>query len=456
VAVAAVLTVLCYATTPWLPVALAVGGGFLLLSAVRPVAAVSVGCTLAVVEAQQLPVPGIGKLSATELALAMVAAGWCWRALTGDPRVRYPQIADYPVIALVLLLLPGITFGADPADVVRLTVLWGAFFLVFLTVKGFTPDELRWVLLALGLGAGVLGLLGIVGYLQGGGATVTSTGSASGRAVAGIPDPNYYAAYLQLAAVPLLALLVAGRTRWRAVAWVAVVAAGAGVVLSLSRGALLGTVIGVGLVLAAWTRSRWAVATVALVLVTTGLAGLNPLVQSDMTSVVADRVASATVQSENNKRTLLWSSAVDTVIERPQGVGVLQFEEVSRRLGLTERGRPLENVHNTYLNLAVELGVAGLLAYLLWLARTAVDLVVEWRRRRPETFPVVVGLSGALLGYSAQAMTVSQYRVQAVFATFFVLAGAAAAARAWPDPGPQEPAADRSTAGLPVSAGGVT
>lgn len=425
---------LCYLVSPLAPIALALGGGFLLLSALRPVAAVAVGCTLAVVEAQQLPIPGIGKLSGTEVAFVLVAAGWCWRALTGDPGVRYPQIADYPIIALVLLLLPGVLVGAEPADVARLGILWTAFFLAFLTVKGFSPAELRWVLLALGLGAGVLGLLGILDYLQGGGARVTSSGSASGRAVAGIPDPNYYAAYLQMAVVPLLALLLAGRTRWRWAAAIAVGAASLGVVLSLSRGGLIGLAIGVAVVIAAWQRTRWTAAGLVLLLVTTALLSLNPLITSETSEIVTERLASSTQSSENNKRTLIWAGSIDTIIESPEGVGALQFEEVSRRLGLTERGRPLENVHNLYLNIGVELGVLGLLTYLMWLARIAWDLSVEWRRRRPETFPIVVGLTGALVGYSLQALTVSQYRVQAIFATFFVLAGAAAAARAWPSP----------------------
>jgi O-antigen ligase len=436
------VTLLCYRASPLVALALPVAVGFLLLACTAPAPAVVIGCSLAVLEGFQVPIGGLGALAATEVAFLLIAVGWVWRALSGAPGVCYPQIVDYPIIALLLCLPIGLAIGAPPADVLRVGVMWSAFFLVFLTVKGFSPRELRLVLLALGLSAGALGALGVIGYLGGGGARLTASGAgASGRAVAGIPDPNYYAAYLQMAAVPLLALVVAGRTRWRVVAAGAVALASAGVVLSLSRGGLLGLLLAGTVVVLAWARTRAvAVALVAIVTVTT-LANLNPLLESETTEVVSERLASITVSSENNKRSLLWSTTLDEIRQHPIGVGALQFPSVSVARGLTQRGHPLENVHNLYLNIAVELGVLGLLCYLLWLLRVGWDLVTEIGRRRPETYAIVVGVAASLVGYSFQALTVSQYRVETICATFFVLTGVAAAARSWS--GAQDPPADQ-------------
>ncbi len=156
-------------------------------------------------------------------------------------------------------------------------------------------------------------------------------------------------------------------------------------------------------------------------------------------------LASVTVSSDNNKRSLLAAEGLALFLDRPEGVGALQFRTVSAELGLTERGRPLENLHNAYVNVAVELGALGLLSYLLWLARTARDLTSEWRRRRRETFPLVVGLTAAFVGFAFQALTIVQYRVQAIFAVAFVLAGMAAAAHSWsPQTKPRAASSSRS------------
>jgi O-antigen ligase len=442
------LSTLSYLASPVVAVAVPLAVGFLVLSCVAPAAAVAGGCAAAVLEGHEVPLGGLGALSATECAFLVVAVGWVWRAITGAADVRYPQIADYPVIGLVLCLPVGLVFDVPVSVVLRLGVMWAAFFLVFLTVKAFTPSELRMVLLSLGLGAGVLGALGTAGYLLGGGAQVDVGGGVTGRAVGGIRDPNYYAAYLVLAGTPLLALVIARRTRWRAVAALAVGFTGLGVVLSLSRGGLLAAAFAVTVVVLAWSRTRLLSGAVIAVLIATAALNVNPLLNSGTSEVISDRLATIGTSSQNDKRSLIWREALDVTIARPLGIGALQFSTVAERRGLTQRGQPLENVHNTYLNIAVELGVLGLVCYLLWLVRTAWDLVVEFRRRRLETFAVVVGVGAALVGYSFQALTVSQYRVQTVLATFFVLAGAAAAARQWQGAPAQasEPAAAFSAA----------
>ncbi len=432
VALGAVIALLCYYGSPLAALALPVAVAFLVLSCQRPVYAVCLALLLAVAEGVQVPLLSLGQLSSTEAAFLIVACGWAWRAITGAPGVRYPQIADYPQIALILALLPGIALGVAPATVLRLLVMWSAFFLVFLTVKGFAPPDLRRVVLALGIGAGLLSAAGLVSYVQGGGA-VANGGDVTGRAAYGIPDPNYYGAYLILAATPLLALVLAVRARWRWVAAAAVGLSGLALVASLSRGALLGAVLSVGVVTLAWATTRRATVAIVVVLVCLTAVNLNPLLKGSTSEVVAERLRTVTSSSQENKRPLIWARSLQLVVDEPQGVGALRFREVSGALGLTERGDALENVHNAYLNLAVELGVLGLLAYLLWNARIAWDLTVEWRRRRAETFPLVVGVSGAAAGFAFQGLTIVQYRVQTILATVFVLAGVAAAARAWPD-----------------------
>jgi O-antigen ligase len=424
-----------YLTFPTMPLLLAAAGVYLVLACGWPGWAVPIGCALAPLEAVQLPLAGLGALSATESAFLVLAIGWFWRALTRPETVVFPSIADFPIIAFILALLPGIAIGADIAVVGKLMVMWTAFYFVYLTVRGLRPHEIRRVLWALGSGAAVLGVTGVLAYVSGGGAQLSQGGiSVSGRASGGIADPNYYAAYLQLAGVPLLAIAVARITRRRALAFSAVGAVALGILLSLSRGGTLGLLLAVTVVVLSWSRTRWVTAAVLVVLLGTTAFNLNPLVSGEVTEVVSERFATTTASSSNNQRLLLWEKSLGVIDDHKAfGVGALQFKNEANRLGLTQRGSPLQNVHNIPLNIAVELGLLGLAAYLLWLGRIARDVVVEIRRRRRASYGIAVGLGAALLGYAVQGLTVSQYQVQVIQATFFVLAGVAAAARGWDD-----------------------
>jgi O-antigen ligase len=424
-----------YLTFPAMPLLLAGAGAYLVLACVSPGWAVPIACALAPLEAVQVPLGKLGALSATETACLVLAVGWFWRALTRPESVSFPTIADFPTIAFILALLPGIAIGGEVPVVGKLLVMWTAFYFVYLTVRSLSPREIRRVLWALGLGAAALGVTGVLAYVAGGGAQVTEGGNAvSGRASGGIADPNYYAAYLQLAGVPLLALAVSRLTRRRIVAFAAVAAVALGILLSLSRGGTLGLVLATTVVVLSWSRTRWFTALVLVTLLGATVFNLNPLLSGEATEVVSERLANTTVESSNNKRLLLWQKSLGVIDDHKAfGVGALQFEGQANRLGLTQRGAPLKNVHNIPLNIAVELGLLGLAAYLLWLGRIARDVVTEVRRRRRETFGIAVGLGAAFLGYVVQGLTVSQYQVQVVQATFFVLAGVAATVRGWDD-----------------------
>ena len=420
-----------YATSPFVPLVLAAGLAFVVLAAIRPGWALPIGCALAPLEYVQVPVNGLGSLSPTETAFLVIAGGWLWRALTAPDRVVFPGFGDFPAIAFVLLLLPGAAVGPDMQLVLRLAVMWTAFFVVSLVVRELSPREVRRVLLALGLGAGILGLQGVLGYLGvlGG----PAEGGVIGRASSGIADPNYYGAYLLVAGVPLLGLVLGRVARPRGLALAAAVAAVAGVVLSFSRGALVGLVLALAIVLAAWSRTRWVTAAIAVTALAVTVFTGQSIVQGRVTETLSERFTDVTAESSDNKRLLLWRESLGVVDDHKVfGVGPGGWKGEAGRLGLTQGGDPLQNVHNTPLNVAVEMGLLALLAYLLWLARAFRDLVAELRRRRPNTFPIAVGVTAALAGYCLQSLTVSQYQVQIVIATVFVLTGVATTLRTWP------------------------
>jgi O-antigen ligase len=87
----------------------------------------------------------------------------------------------------------------------------------------------------------------------------------------------------------------------------------------------------------------------------------------------------------------------------------------------------LEHAHNSYLNIGVELGLFGLLAFLALLGQVLVQLWREFRLADPRTQALAAGLGAALIGYALQSLTVSLYAVQLIQAVFFILVGASLA-----------------------------
>ena len=411
-----------------LPVVMAAAAvSYLVLAVTRPDLAMLGAIALAPFESVQLPLAGLGGLSPTEGAFLGLAFGWVVRLAQGRP-VALPELSDLPAIALVAALVPGVALDAPVTVVAKLVLMWSAFFLVSLVARELTRAQLIRLLVVMALTGAVLAGIGALDYLTGGGARVAADGtSVSGRASAAIEDPNYYGAYLLLTVLPVTGLVVFGvLRRWRrAVIAVAVGVGVTGVVLSLSRGALLGLVLGAGLVLLSTRQSRTAVLATSVALVAVTVAGLNPLLKSRAVEIVDTRLSSITTTSSNNERPLLWSAAVHTVEKHPVfGIGALQFPEVTQRRGITQRGRPLDNVHNTFLNLAAELGLVGLGAFLAWLLMIGRALGFALRGARWAR-AAAVGVGAALAGYLLQSLTVSPYQVELIQATFFLLAGVA-------------------------------
>lgn len=424
----AVFGLACYTVGPGRTLLVLAGAGFLVLAARLPAVALTITPLLASFENHQLSIVGIGGLSPIEASMLALAAGWAWRALTGQT-VVYPTVRDWPILLLIVALLPGVALGSSTVVIARLFIMWLAFFVAYLLVQGLEPQQMRRVLIAYAVGAAALGVEGVVNYINGGGAHLLQGGAdVYGRASGAIADPNYFAAFLQLSAIPALALLVGGRGRWRYLLVVPLGLATAGVVLSLSRGGILGMSAAAVIVILGWTRSRIIALFLLTVLIAATVSGLNPFVNARVSEVVGERLSSVTTQSSDNHRFLLWHAAVNIVEENPLfGIGANAFQAEANRRGLTERGIPLENVHNTYLNIATELGLLGALGFGAWLIRIARDLLRAFRRKVADSHALVVGLAAAFVGYCIQALTVSQYRVEIIQATFFVFAGMVAA-----------------------------
>jgi putative inorganic carbon (hco3(-)) transporter len=403
------------------PAALA-ATAFAFLAFERPAWAVAAGLAAAPLEALNFKLPS-GAISPTEAALAFVGVAYVGRALLRRENVVAPSLRDAPIVLLLGVAAVGIAVAEDPAPVMRVLTFWVLFYFVYLQVQSFGRREIRIVLIALVAGAGILGMIGAVEYIQGGAADVFAGGVlASGRAVGSFEDANYFASFLQLALLPALALLLVD---FRRNVWVLPFAAGtfAGLLFSLSRGATAGFIVGL-LLLLAWRRARWvAVAIAALVIVVTA-AGANPATQSDYFGTVEKRLSTIGDPTRQSQRPEIYEAAIDEAIQHPFfGIGINQFRHASAQRGLVERGDPLENAHSIPLSLAAETGLFGLTAFLVFLGQLVARTFRAVATRDALAYGLALGIAASLLGFLIQGLTATQIRTNILTGTFFLLAG---------------------------------
>jgi putative inorganic carbon (HCO3(-)) transporter len=395
---------------------------FVVTAFARPVLGLAGAVLMMPLDAFALSLP-VGALSPAEASLVVVALSWVFRAALEPHTVALPRPRDAPLAVLVVVVAAGVLVAVDLSPVLRVTILWSIFYLVYLQAQSLSAGEIRLVLIAAAVAAGILGGIGVTNYLQSGTPELYAGGAITGdRAVGSFADPNYYAALLALAALPAIVLALADVRRDGWLLAPAAVAL-AGLAFSLSRGAMLGLAVGL-LLLLSWTRARRvAVVAAAAVLVLT-LAGGNPLIRSEQVGTVSERLSSLQNPTRESRRPEIWQTSVDIAVEHSLvGIGVNQFEHEAAQRSLVEQGRTLENAHSIPLNLAAETGVIGLAAFLVWIgqlvARSLRALTARDRLVRALSF----GVSAALAAFLVQGLTVTLIRVPVLTGMLFLFAG---------------------------------
>lgn len=419
---AVALTLSAYVVHPLaLPAALA-AIGLLIAAFFQPHVAIAGALLMAPLELFSLPLP-TGALTPSEAALVLVGATWIARALARPEETTMPALRDLPVFVLLGAIAAGIVIAAEPATVARVLVLWTLFYFVYLEAQGFTPGQMRFVVSAFAVGVGVLGAIGAVSYMREGGTELYEGGAVTGERITGsFEDANYFASFLTLGLLPGIALVLAD---FRRSAWLLpFLALGtAGLMFSLSRGAITGFVFGL-LLLLTWRRARRLfIAAVAVFAVIT-VVGANPLVGSEELRPVEQRLSSLSDPSRESNRPRIWSTALDIAVDHPfLGIGVNQFSAEAAERSLTEDGSPLENAHSIPLSFAAETGVIGLAAFIALMVQLAIRAGVALGRQDQLQRALAIGFSAALLAFLIQGLTAAQLRTNLIAGAFFLVAG---------------------------------
>jgi len=340
-------------------------------------------------------------------------------------RVQAARAPHLAFAALVVLSAGGLLVAQDTAVVERITRVWFAYLIISLVVSRASRAELERVLLSLAVSAGFVGTIALLStgpqQAQGGGELV------SGRADTGFAHPNVLAFFLLLALPPALVLLARRGELWvRALMGVAATGILGGLLLTLSRSAIIGALVALVMLLALKEFRRVIAGLLAVLVIFTAF-NFGAITRSSEVATVSERLG--TVSSfqgiKRDPRADIWKRTPSIIVRHAVfGVGEGNFPNIGPRYGLLDPANNLayDHAHDIFLTIAAELGLTGLAVFLVFLwaiARVARRVV----RARGPGWPLGLAVSAALSGLLVDSLAEYPPRTNVIMATVLILVG---------------------------------
>jgi O-antigen ligase len=323
---------------------------------------------------------GVGRVSRL---VGLVCFGLWVLATIATGRVRVPPVAAWTVAAFLGWAYLSYFWSADPsATLTKATTFLQLGGLVWIAYDLLdTRERLSQLAVAIVIGAGLAGLLTIITAVQGEAARGVS------RFTVFDAGPNNAAAVLVLSIGVAMFLLRLHPARSRlAIVTTFVVISVVAVLLTASRGALVALCSTVAVLIVdrrnlMKKRLVWGIAMV--VVVAAFAVTVVPRASFERLGTTGTEITEGTL----NARTTYWRLALDLFEQRPiQGVGAGAFPEENLRLGASGKV-----AHNTFISILVELGLVGLVLFLLAFGRAAARLARADRRVWRPFLAIMVG-----------------------------------------------------------------
>ena len=353
------------------------------------------------------------------IALLLLPAIGLLRMVVG--RGQRSSWTDWPLIGLILMtsvsLYPSINLSLSQPKLFGLILGFAVFRLVverLRTDRG--PLILAGFLVAGGVGVALVGFVGtdwltvkvpllapIYSRLP---HLIRGVTTSSGTTESGF-QPNEIAGTLALLLPVAIAIFLWGSSRrLQVVAALAVLVMAMTLALTFSRSGLLGTAIAVGFVLLL----RWPRLVLALPVVLLATAGaIWRIGPGNVGGWLLALPTAANAGGQAAGRFELWNRAWDMIQDFPfTGIGLNTFPVVVRMLYplvVNDPDTPVAHVHDFLLQVAVDLGVPGLVCFLLILAAAAVGLVRGWCTRPGWERGLVAGIGAGLIGHLIFGLT---------------------------------------------------
>ncbi|MBI3960581.1 MAG: O-antigen ligase family protein [Chloroflexi bacterium] len=367
-----------------------------------------------------------GRFQAQEIAFAIgiLAAGWLWRRLTIGVWFRRTP-ADWSIFFLFAVMLPVSVWAApeplrEQYAIPRALILVWNFFLFWTIVSHASRRRELFHLCVAGFGGIGVGIAVAALF----GTQWTNKFPVIGPLLDKLPkpllgvfvgaedgfSPNQLAGTLLYILPLLIALTVYGVSRKRT-AWISWLPAGlaAGIIglvllLSQSRGALLGLAVGLGcMLLINWRWGRW-------LLLAGSLAALIGLAVVPLDSLSSSLETAENVQEVAGSLTLegrieIWSRALYGIQDFSfTGMGLGSFRRIVNLLYPLFTIAPdydIAHAHNFFLQMALDFGIPGLIALLVLYMMAGAATASLWKKSDRVW---AIGLLGVLVAQTVYSM----------------------------------------------------
>lgn len=328
------------------------------------------------------------------------------------------------VFALLAIAMISTVRAPSTTDALTTTTRYASFVALFVVVSQYVREEalFRRIVWVLSIGASVTGVVAIWEFLSG--------QMLIARTVNG--DPNDIA-FALATTLPLTFWLLEERRAQRVLALGLIGLIALAILLTFSRGGLVGLAAGITWKFLVERRNRNAI----LVGVVLATVAIGVVLATDSGRVDTGLKAKETIAHENVQSRLdAWSKAARFAVDHPLlGVGPGNFKTSYNAIAGTPVGiETVAVVHNAYLDIAAELGVVAMVLFLFYLAVIfAYSTAAEAEKRGPPGLANAVRTSLIIGVFSA--LTLSEQ----FFAPFWLLGGLACAIR-YTERRPQEAA----------------
>jgi O-antigen ligase len=387
----------------------------------RPMVGVYAAVLCVPAEALNLSFGSFG-LTPTKAILVLLGGVVLVRFLvTGRTSKAHPAYVAFLAGQVITIL--GLLVARDTFVVIKLWVIWSALVAVSMLVASANVRQVKTIFYCLSVAGPILAVESIA---AGGQQTLINGGvRVTDRAQGSFTHPAELAFWLLLALAPTLVLALVSKARMRVFLLAAAGLSLAGLLLTLTRGAIIGFA-GSLLVLLAWRRFRRFTLLLLLIAGLYTVANFNAISRSRELSVIATRLSTVAQGAQTGgQRLKIWATTPQIIADHPLlGVGAGNFPKVSLEYGLSEGGFPFEHAHDVMLTIAAERGLGGLAMLIWFLAAVGLTGLAALRRRHSQLYPYVLGLCAALFGLFIDSLVDYPPGQDAVMATLMIEVGA--------------------------------
>ena len=295
-------------------------------------------------------------------------------------------------------------------------LLYAVFFLIILLGTDSEKRFQGFLLLILLMGI-FEGGLGIIQYLYGG----------ESRAKGTFFNPNFFSTYETVSAVLAMSLLWFGAEYGKTGKLLLILCAtisGTAVILAQSRGGAAAFLIAITAV--GYFKYGKSTLFLLLILILGTILLPNPLKQRVMEVGKQDPYAYTRIE--------IWEDATKRLRDHPLGIGLGMYKYASFQYrfpiddAIIRYGKRAETAHNEYLQLAVELGIAGLAFFLLSIAVWTAEIKRTWKTDLPQqSRGQLVGLCAGVLASIVHATVDSVFHEPALVLLLILEGGLAVA-----------------------------